>query len=145
MKLVIEQDNSFDETEIVIRCSSINSDLQKIIDAIKICSFTITAYKDGYVRKINHENVCYIESVDEKTFIYCENEVYDCKMKLFEIEEELMNSTFVRISKSCILNIEYIERVRPLLNGKYEVLLINREKLIINRHYVPNFKKKFGL
>lgn len=145
MKLVIEQDNSFEETEIVIRCSSINSELQKIIDAIKICSFTITAYKDGYVHKLSYENVCYIESVDEKTFIYCRSSVYECKMKLFELEEVLIHSSFVRISKSCILNIDYIERVKPLINGKYEVLLINGEKLIINRHYVPDFKKKFGL
>lgn len=145
MKLIIEQDDNYSNTEIIIRCSSINSDLQKIIDAIKICSFSINAYKDGYMRKIAHENVCYIESVDEKTFIYCESDVYDCKMKLYELEEILIHSTFVRISKSCILNIDYIERVKPLLNGKYEVLLINGEKLIINRHYVPDFKKKFGL
>lgn len=51
MKLVIEQDRNLKETEIVIRCSEINSELQKIIDAIKICSFTITAYKDGYLQK----------------------------------------------------------------------------------------------
>lgn len=145
MKLVIEQNRNFQETEIIIRCSSINSELQKIIDAIKISSFTITAYKDGYLQKINHEDICYIESVDEKTFIYCENDVYDCKMKLFELEETLTNSSFVRISKSCILNIDFIEKVKPMLNGKYEVLLINGEKLIINRHYVPIFKKKFGL
>lgn len=145
MKLVIEQNGNFQETEIIIRCSSINSELQKIIDAIKISSFTITAYKDGYLQKINHEDICYIESVDEKTFIYCENDVYDCKMKLFELEETLTNSSFVRISKSCILNIDFIEKVKPMLNGKYEVLLINGEKLIINRHYIPIFKKKFGL
>ena len=66
-------------------------------------------------------------------------------MKLFEFEEALINSSFVRISKSCILNIHFIEKVKPTLNGKYEVLLINGEKLIINRHYVPDFKKKFGL
>ena len=145
MKLIIEQDGDFKETEIVIRCSAINSELQKIIDSIKICSFAITAYKDGYLQKINHEDVCYIESVDEKTFIYCESDVYESKMKLFELEEKLVNSSFVRISKSCILNIDFIEKVKPLLNGKYEVLLINGEKLIINRHYVPIFKKKFGL
>ena len=86
-----------------------------------------------------------LKSVDEKTFIYCENDVYESRMKLFEFEEALINSSFVRISKSCILNIDFIEKVKPMLNGKYEVLLINGEKLIINRHYVPDFKKKFGL
>lgn len=145
MKLIIEQDSNREETEIIIRCSAINSDLQKIIDEIRLFSFSINAYKDGSVRKIEPENVCYIESVDEKTFIYCENDVYECRMKLYKLEEVLIKSTFVRISKACILNIEFIESVRPLLNGKYEALLLNGEKLIINRHYVPDFKKKFGL
>lgn len=145
MKLIIEQDSNREETEIIIRCSAINSDLQKIIDEIRLFSFSINAYKDGSIRKIEPENVCYIESVDEKTFIYCENDVYDCRMKLYKLEEVLIKSTFVRISKACILNIEFIESVRPLLNGKYEALLLNGEKLIINRHYVPDFKKKFGL
>ncbi len=145
MKLIIHQETDCDETEIVIRCSYISPDLQKIIDEIQLCTFSINAYKDGSIKRLNRESICYIESVDEKTFIYCENDVYDCRMKLYELEEKLVKSTFVRISKSCILNIDFIESVRPLLNGKYEALLLNGERLIINRHYVPDFKKKFGL
>ncbi|MEI3577152.1 MAG: LytTR family DNA-binding domain-containing protein [Acutalibacteraceae bacterium] len=145
MKLTVEQDNKYDEPEIIIRCSVINAELQKIIDEVNVCSFTVKGYKDGYVRKIDHDRICYIESVDEKTFIYCADSIYECKMKLYELEKVLVNSSFVRISKGCILNIHFIEKVKPLINGKYEVLLLNREKLIINRHYVPVFKKKFGL
>lgn len=145
MKLIIEQSTYQEETEIVIRCSAIDSDLQKIIDEIRLLSFSINGYKDGTVRRISHENIYYIDCVDEKSFIYCENDVYDCRMKLYELEDILIKSTFVRISKACILNIKFIDSVRPLINGKYEALLINGEKLIINRHYVPDFKKKFGL
>ena len=77
--------------------------------------------------------------------MYTEKTVYRCKEKLYELEELLENSSFVRISKSCILNIDYLESVKAVFNGKLEALLSNGEKVIINRHYVSAFKKKFGL
>lgn len=144
MKLKIEQSDNYNETEIIIHCNCIDENLHKIIEIIQSSSFVLTAQKDGRVMHIKPDLVYYFESVDDKTFIYCRDEVYSSPMKLYELENILKKSSFVRISKSCILNIDYLESVRPLLNGKYEVLLINSEKLIINRHYVPDFKKKFG-
>lgn len=144
MKLIIEQDSGLEEAEIVIRCSEIDSELRKIIASIRMCSFSVNAYRDGYLHKLDKEKICYIESVDEKVFAYCENEVYECKTKMQELESKLTPLGFVRISKACILNIGFIERVKPLLNGRYEVFLLNGERLIINRHYVSEFKKKFG-
>ena len=57
----------------------------------------------------------------------------------------MAGTNFVRISKSCILNIMQLNSVRPLFHGKFEAQLKNQEKIIINRHYVPKFKEKFGL
>ena len=43
------------------------------------------------------------------------------------------------------LNIEKLQSLKPLINGKLEANLKNNEKILINRHYVPEFKKKFGI
>lgn len=145
LKLRIEQSDEYNEVEIIIKCNMIDKNLQKIIEHIQMSSFILTASKDGNTILLKADNVYYLESVDEKTFIYCENKVYSSAMKLYELEEILKKSSFVRISKSCILNINYLESVRNLFNGKMEALLSNGEKVIINRHYVPEFKKKFGL
>lgn len=144
MKLKIEQSDEYSEAEIIIRCNCIDKNLQRIIEQIQLSKFMLTAYKDDSTILLKSDVVFYLESVDEKTFIYCRNEVYSSSMKLYELEEMLKKSTFVRVSKSCILNIDYLESVRPLLNGKMEATLSNNEKIIINRHYVPEFKKKFG-
>ena len=42
-----------------------------------------------------------------------------------------------------LINID--ECVKTLFNGKIEVLLLNKEKLIVNRSYVANFRLKFGV
>lgn len=145
LKLKIEQSDEYSEAEIIIRCNCIDKNLQRIIEQIQLSKFMLTAYKDDSTILLKSDVVFYLESVDEKTFIYCKSEVYSSPMKLYELEEMLKKSTFVRVSKSCILNIDYLESVRPLLNGKMEATLSNNEKIIINRHYVSEFKKKFGL
>ena len=78
-------------------------------------------------------------------FIYCEDKVYETSLRLYELEDQLDPRLFVRISKSILLNLNKLDNVRALLNGRYEALLINRERLIITRHYVSSFKEKFGM
>lgn len=85
----------------------------------------------------------YIESVDNKTFIYTERDVFENNFKLYELVERLKDTSFIRISKHLIVNIDYIQNVRALINGKFEALLTNGEKVIVNRHYVKAFKDKF--
>ena len=71
-------------------------------------------------------------------------EVFSSDKKLYELEEQFKDSSFVRISKACILNIDHLDSVKVLINGRLEARLLNGEKLIINRHYVSAFKKKLG-
>ncbi|MBQ8134028.1 MAG: LytTR family transcriptional regulator [Clostridia bacterium] len=145
MKLVIDISEQYDETEIVVKCKKVNAELQKIINMLQNSQQSLLVQKDGLTEKVRYDEVCYFESVDDLTFVYTEKAVYRCKEKLYELEELLKDRTFVRISKSCILNIDYLESVKAAFNGKLEAMLSNGEKVIINRHYVSTFKKKFGL
>ncbi len=61
-----------------------------------------------------------------------------------QTEQLLPQSDFVRISK-IVLNINKLTSVKPLLNGKMEVHMNNGEVQIVNRHYLKDFKNKFGL
>ena len=145
MKLTIEQSPKITEAEVNIRCARIDEEVQWIIDGINRDTQTLPVRLNGVLKVIRIKNIFYFESVDEKSFVYCEDEVYSTDLRLYEIEELVKDSDFVRVSKSSILNIDVVESVKALLNGKLEALLQNGEKLIINRHYVPDFKKKFGL
>ena len=77
--------------------------------------------------------------------MYTRDEVYQCDLKLYELEEQLTKTNFVRISKASILNIMVLESVRALLHGKMEAELSNGEKVVINRHYVDALKKKMKI
>lgn len=146
MKFTIEQSSDNNEVEINIKCGQIiDEKLQKLIDQIRLYSFSIVCKKDKEIYQISLKDAYYIESVEEKTFVYLEKEVYESNLKLYELEEQLKNTSYIRVSKSIILNIEKLQSVKPLINGKLEANLKNNEKILINRHYVPEFKKKFGI
>ena len=145
VKLTINKSPEYREAEISIKCCEIDKTLQSVIDLVQNKSGSLSVQQDGSVKTIPLSSVYYLESVDEKTFVYSKGEVFSTGMKLYEAEEMLSETSFVRISRSCILNTDILDSVKVMLNGKMEATLDNGEKLMINRHYVPGFKKKFGL
>ncbi|WP_154888320.1 LytTR family DNA-binding domain-containing protein [Longibaculum muris] len=146
MKLIIEESDDYQENEILIKCQNQNDEeIQRIIQNIQSLQTSLICKKEKAYLRIYLENILYIESIDEKTFLYTIDDVYEASQKLYELEQNLQSQGFLRISKSCILNLEYLQHVRALFNGKYEATLTNNEKLTINRSYVAAFKKAFGL
>lgn len=144
MKLLIEQNDGYREPEIHIKCGLIDADLQHIIDEIQTLMFSLPVSKDGAVSKLSLEEIFYFESVDERTFVYSRTEVYACDYKLYEVEDKIGKCGFARISKSVVVNIQKIKLIKPQLNGRFEAILDNGERLIVNRHYVSALKQKFA-
>ena len=145
MNLEIDVSDKYNDTEINIRCPAIDEEVNSVINLINGLNGYIIVKRNDKTEKLRFNSICYFESVDEQTFVYTEKDVYRCKEKLYEIEDMFRESSFIRISKACILNIDYLESVKTSFNGKLEAKLLNGERIIINRHYVSGFKKKFGL
>lgn len=145
MKLLIEQSDEYQDVEIRIRCGIMDEKLKKLVSKIRLYAFSVAGKKDGRSYSVPLEDIFYFESVDDITFVYTKKDVYETDFKLYELEKQLADSRFIRVSKACILNTEQLSSVRALLNGKYEAQLQNGEKVIISRHYVPAFKQKFEL
>ena len=105
----------------------------------------ILASRDGEVFPVPAKEIYYIESVDNKTFIYLKKSVFDTKLKLYEIEEQTRGTKLFRCAKSMIVNIAKIRSVSSSVNGRLEAKLQNGEVVVISRQYVAAFKKKIGM
>lgn len=57
----------------------------------------------------------------------------------------MLGVSFMRISKSVLINLQYLECVEPTLGGLMMVTLKNGCKECISRKYLPAFKKYLGL
>ena len=142
MKLTIHQEFDIPETEIIINCAHVDPRLQRIIDLIRQHSFSIIGYQEGKEFQLPLEQIYYIDSADGKTFLYLEKEVYFCRETLVTLEEKLIHTSFLRISKNCIINTDFLQSVRPLYNHRLEAFLSNGEKLVVTRNYIDALKNK---
>ena len=66
------------------------------------------------------------------------------KKPLYQIEENL-DSNFVRVSKTTLVNLRKIKRVAPSLKGMMFIELKNGLKDNISRKYLPGFKEALDL
>ena len=126
--------------KVIIECEEV----RRIVSLFEDKQFIIGKL-DNRSYQIKIDDIYYFEVNEDRAFIYCEDNVYETNLRLYELEQQLDERLFVRISKSIILNLNKLDNIRALLNGRYEAVLINSERLIITRHYVNSFKEKFGM
>lgn len=131
-----------EETEaITIDCYEVDDDVREIVSYVKSRQGQLTGKSDGETYEISVKDVYYIESVDNRSFIYTASKTYETTGKLYELEELLKPMRFQRISKSSIVNLMKIKSIKPSLNGRLLAVLANKEEIIISRKYVSDLKK----
>lgn len=144
MKLTLREGLDLSETEIEIRCRIADPRLRRLIDYIRQYSFTLEGRIGETSYYLPAEEIIYIDSADGRTFLYSGKNVYENRETLAFLEEKLADTTFVRISKNCIVNTVWLKSVSPLWNHRLEALLKNGEKLIVSRNYISALKDKLS-
>lgn len=124
-----------------IYCHAVSDEVREIVAFVKSRQGQITGAIEDRQYEIPITDIFYIESVDNKVFIYTQNRVYETKQKLYELEEILKEKRFLRISKSTLLNLMKVSSIKPALNGRFTAVLYSGEQTIISRKYVPELKK----
>ena len=147
MKITILTPGPNEEDEIIVKVKELSSDALNLIKRLKDGEEreTLAGYTGDNIVMISLNDIYYFDAVDNKVFSYTKDKCFEVKKKLFEIEEDYEQTSFVRISKNAIVNIKKIERLVPEFNGRYEAKLKNGESILISRGYVPLLKKKLGI
>ncbi|WP_338449497.1 LytTR family DNA-binding domain-containing protein [Niallia oryzisoli] len=145
MKISIEEINKELAEEIIIRCHEVDDEISEIVSKLKTEDLLLLGYQNDKVHRIKLSDIYYFEAVDGKVFIYCNDNVFEVKQKLYELEELCKEKNCFRASKSTILNIAKISSVYPTISGRFEAVLDNGERAVISRQYVPVLKNMLGL
>ena len=106
---------------------------------------SILAVKKGQdIVLLDFEDIFMIRVEDKQTKVFTEDRDYLVKKPLYQIEESL-DSNFVRVSKTTIVNLRKIKRVAPSLKGMMFIELKNGLKDNISRKYLSDFKSALDL
>ncbi len=142
MILKLVENLSQGDIEILIKYAKMNQTVKRLETLIKSVSKTVKCSDESSELWVNASDIYYIESVDKRTFVYCEKLVYRTELRLYQLQEKLSDVGFVQVSKSCLMNINVLESIRPLMNSRMEATLSNGECINVTRKFIPSIKEK---
>ncbi len=143
-KVRIEVDDACDE-EIIIRCKSMTEDVLRLQTLITNTECgEIELELGGQIHFVEIPKILFFESADGKTTAHTDSRMYYTDKKLYELESILPKS-FLRISKSCIINIKAVSSIRRDLTGIGEAYFSNTvKKVYISRGYYKQFRERIN-
>ena len=145
MKIEIDIDERYSDTEVVIRAKRLTRDVEKLVALMRMIDMQVGVRQGEETYLLDADRILYVETVDRKTFVYTEKETYESELKLYEIEQELLAHDFLRISKQTIVNMRMIKSLRADIDRKIRVTLKNGEQIVVSRMYSDELRRKLGL
>jgi len=145
MKINLDIDGKYDDTEVIIRAPHLNNDIERMVAMMRMIDMQIAVRRDGETILLETDKILYVEAVDRKTFVYTSSDTYESELKLYELEQELVQRDFLRISKQSIVNLRKIKSLRTDVNRKIRITLANGEQIVVSRMYSDELRRKLGL
>jgi len=145
LKIDISVDEAVRDLTISITCKRLTPEIERIIAALRMIDHQLTAKKDNEVYMLDITQILYIESVDRKCFIYTDGEIYESDFRLYELEQQLEEYGFFRVSRSFLIHLQKIQSLKADINRKIRITMSNGEQIIASRQYAEELKKRLGV
>jgi DNA-binding LytR/AlgR family response regulator len=140
MRVCIRNINDKAEECVIIECVDISPEVESIRSYALAKGTVLTGSVDEQIFQFELSDVFYFEAVDERVFAYTKANVYELKIRLYQLEDSYSDRHFIRCSKSFVINLMKLDSISPALSGRFYANMKNGEKIIISRQYVPSLK-----
>ncbi len=142
MKIEVIKDSNNEDIVVKIFCKEVDDEVDTIITTLNNINTSIIGKLEGENCVIKIKDIYYFEAVENKVFAYLESQVYEVQYKIAELTEFLRTTSFIQTSRTVILNLDKIKKIKSMVNGRILAMLDNDEKMIITRVYANEFKNK---
>ena len=146
MKINIKKNNTLDDNEIIldIQHSDNNKNLKQLIDYINHYELNynnkVMVMDDDYsLLEIEYNDILMFYSDKRNNYCVVKGKKYRVKSRLYELEK--ISIDFIRISKSCIVNIRHVKKFDISETGKIIVKLDDDTEQIVSRRKTSEIMK----
>lgn len=144
MKISLKINQKYTVPEIHICSSENNAEIRKLYHTVKdAVEENLVAYQDKEAVSIRCGDVIRIFSANKMVYLETADGQYRIKERLYEMEEKLDKTRFVRISNSEIVNLRKIQRMDTSITGTIKMYLQNDIETYVSRRYVGKIKAAF--
>ena len=146
MQIEIKIDSLCKEPKLILLTDKITIEIQEIIKRLSdeipqmLCGF-----KDETVEILKQEELIRLYATTGKVFATTSKGEYLLKLRLYEVENRLEKTSFVRISNSEIINLKNVKSFDLSFAGSICVTLSNGAVTYVSRRYISRIKQVLGI
>ena len=145
MKIRIEQ-TPVEENEVILRCAQLDDEMLRVLSLLRSGMQKLLVWNEQReTLPLSVSKVVYCETVEEKTFVYTHDGIYQTALSLAELEDRWGDLGLFRAGKSSVVNLHEIQKLKNCGSGRIEALLTTGEKMVISRRYAPILRERLGL
>ena len=129
------------EDELILNYRQLNPEVEKVIAFMDRNQKKMIGRVDGETILFSPEEILYIEKVDGRTFAYTVDRVVQMDLSLSTAELILEDVSFFRCSKSMIVNVNKVEKLKSLPSNRIDATMKGGEHIMISRTYASEFRR----
>lgn len=146
MQIEIKIDKFRCEPRIIIETDQITDEIQEIISKLSNSSARmLTGFRENTLEILNQQEILRIYAQSGKVLAATTSGEYILRFRLYELEQRLDPTCFVRISNSEIINLKKVKGFDLNLVGSIRVTLTDGSVTYVSRRYISKIKQLLGI
>lgn len=147
MEIRVVEEKGRSQIEVTILSGPDNPRVAGIVRQLQMADGKLSGYIPGTInrRMVFLADVVWVQTNGSMALIYlATGEMLESSSRLNELEGELSDTEFVRISRQELVNLDHVTGISPAGSGRM-LLSVGEKKLVVSRKYTPEFKRRIGI
>ncbi|MBP5728980.1 MAG: LytTR family transcriptional regulator [Clostridia bacterium] len=146
MQVEVKIDETADQPKVIIVTPKITEEVNALVHTLSEAEPKVIAgFHEDTVSILDEQDILRIYSANGRVYAVLPSGEYVLRLRLYEAEERLKPSRFVRISNSEIINLKKVRDFDLSFAGTICVTLTDGSKTYVSRRYVTTIKEVLGI
>ena len=147
MKVEVQIDPSLDEPVVILRAPSPTEEVEQLAQRLRgeAAPQPFTVYTEREAARVSRSMVLRFYAEDKGVLCQTEQGTFTVQQRLYELEQALEGTRFVRVSNSEIVNLDRVTGLDLTLAGTIKMTLEGGTVCWVSRRYVKKIKSALGL
>ena len=146
MQVEVKIDSAYEEPKVIVLTSSMTEEVNRLVKKLsEDFPKMLAGIRNDRCELLEQTEIIRIYAASGKVYAVTAKGEYVLRRRLYELEEQLAGSSFVRISNSEMINLKKVEHFDLSFTGTIYVKLSNQTSAYVSRRYVSKIKTVLGI
>ena len=147
MKVTVVTDPQLNTPEVVIRVPALTPEVEQLANELRDRGEapSVTAFREGEALLLPRADILRFFADGKGVSCQTAEGIYSVRLRLYELEEQLAGTRFVRVSHSEIVNLDKVTALDLSLSGTIRMTLTGNVTAYTSRRYVKKLKQAVGI